>query len=228
MRKLGEWAKSIAIALVAWLLLRTFVVQAFYIPSPSMEGTFLVGDVLFVGRPLYGAQVPLLDARLPAIREPRHGDIVVFRSVETAGLDVVKRVIGLPGDTLEMRAGIVWRNGTALEEPYARYTLPGTPDGPDKRDKIRLWQVPHLVGRDAPGYDPDRNTWGPILVPADSLFVMGDNRDDSWDSRFWGFLPRRNVAGSPLIIYYSYDPGSWRPLPLLTATRWNRLFTIPR
>ncbi len=223
---LKEWIKSIAIAVVAWLFLRAFVVGAFYIPSPSMVPTFLVGDVLFVARPTYGINVPLVGWRIPGFRDPRHADIVVFNSVEQAGLDVVKRVAGTPGDTLEMRERVLYRNGQAVEEPWAHYDRPSDPD--QNRSRIRDWTAGRLVGRDRETYNPDRNNWGPIVVPQDSLFVMGDNRDDSWDGRYWGFLPRRNVTGSPLIIYYSWDKASWRPLPFLTATRWNRIFTIPR
>lgn len=215
-------------ALGAWLLLRTFVVQAFHITSGSMEGTLLTGDVLFVARPLYGAEVPFIHRRLPPIREPRHGDLVVFESVETPGLDVVKRVIGLPGDTIAMRSGILYRNRQAVPEPYASYDRPGLPDPPEAMAQMRAWQEPRLVERQPGLYHPDRNTWGPVLVPSDSLFVMGDNRDDSYDGRFWGFLPRRNLRGEPLVVYYSFDPASWRPLPFLTAIRWSRLLTLPR
>jgi signal peptidase I len=223
-----EWIRSVALALVVWLLLRTFVVQAFHITSESMEGTLLVGDVLWVARPLYGAEVPFTDRRLPAIRELQAGDIVVFGSVETPGLEVVKRVVGVSGDTLAMRAGTLIRNGTPLDDPYVVRARPGQPDPPESREAIRRWQEPRLAGPHATPYQPDRNNWGPVVVPADSLFVMGDNRDFSWDGRFWGFLPRQNVHGGPLVIYYSFDPGSWRPLPLLTATRWGRLFTVPK
>ena len=222
------WLRSLGAAFVVWLLVRTFLVQAFHIPSESMEGTFLVGDVLFVARPLYGAEVPFIGKHLPAIREPRHGDIVVFHSVETKGLEVVKRVIGLPGDTLQMRQGTVFRDGEPLVEPYASYSRAGESDPPESRALMRDWQMPRLVGARPADYQPDRNNWGPMVVPPESLFVMGDNRDHSWDGRFWGFLPRRNVTGSPLIIYYSFDPSSWRPLPLITAVRWKRLLTVPR
>jgi len=226
--QLREWGRSLGLALAAWLLLRTFVVQAFHITSESMEHTLLVGDVLFVARPLYGAEVPLTGRRLPALREPRRGDLVVFESVETPGLDVVKRVTGVPGDTLAMQGGRLVRNGTPVLEPFVVRARPDQPDPPDFREAIRRWQEPRLIGVHPVPYHPDRNNWGPVVVPNDSLFVMGDNRDDSWDGRFWGFLPRRNVRGSPLVIYYSYDPASWRPLPFLTATRWDRLFTVPR
>lgn len=226
--RLAEWSRSLLVTLVAWLLLRTFVVQAFHITSESMEGTFLVGDVLFVARPLYGAEVPFTGRHLPAIREPRRGDIVVFESIETPGLDVVKRVIGLPGDTLAMRAGRLFRGARPVAEPFASYRRPGEAEREQASAQMRAWQEPRLVAR-APGpYHPDRNNWGPVVVPPDSLFVMGDNRDDSYDGRYWGFLPRRNLRGEPLVIYYSYDPSSWRPLPFLTAIRWSRLLTVPR
>lgn len=226
--RLREWGRSLAFAFVGWLVLRTFVVQAFHVISESMEGTLLVGDVLFVARPLYGAEVPLLHTRLPAIREPRHGDIVVFKGVEQPPLEIVKRVIGLPGDTLAMRAGTVVRNGRALVEPYAVHGRPAEPDPPGVRMQMQGWQEPRLIGPRGAPYQPDRDNWGPVVVPPESLFVMGDNRDDSYDGRFWGFLPRANLRGSPVLIYYSFDPASWRVLPILTAVRWDRLFTVPK
>jgi signal peptidase I len=222
-----EWAKSIIIAAVAWLLLRTFVIQAFHIPSPSMENTLLVGDVLFVTKPIFGIEVPLLHIHIPGFRKPRRGDIVIFDSVQEDGLEVVKRVIGAPGDTLAMKDGQLLRNGSQVWEPYAQRLNPSAPDSPDLRQEMVRWQAPRVLGSPE-HYVPDRNNWGPLVVPPDSLFVMGDNRDDSLDSRFWGFLPERNVRGSPLIIYFSWDKSSWRPLPILTAIRWGRLFTIPR
>jgi len=191
-----------------------------------MEGTFLAGDVLFVSR-LYGAEVPFTRIRLPALREPRHGDIVIFGSVETAGLEVVKRVIGLPGDIIAMHEGRLWRSGAGVEEPYVIRARPDQGDPAQSRDQMRAWQEPRLAGIHPVPYRPDRDNWGPVVVPAESLFVMGDNRDLSYDGRFWGFLPRRNLHGSPLVIYYSFDPASWRPLPVLTATRWSRLLTVP-
>src|SRR5439155_22588568 len=116
-RWLWDWTKSIAVALVVWFFLRTFLVEAFRIPSGSMENTLLIGDFLFVNKLLYGAEVPLIHRRLPAIREPRRGDILVFDSVEEAGLKVVKRLIGVPGDTLAMQHGVLYRNGKAVNEP---------------------------------------------------------------------------------------------------------------
>jgi signal peptidase I len=222
-----EWTKSIVVALVVWFFLRTFLVEAFRIPSGSMENTLLIGDFLFVNKALYGAEVPLIKSRLPAVREPERNDILVFDSVEEPGLKVVKRLIGMPGDTLSMREGQLYRNGIRVDEPYAVHADPGRSEDPIQRAKMREWQLPHLVRSDSGSYQPDLQDWGPIVVPPDSFFMMGDNRDSSYDGRYWGFLPRENVRGRPLVVYFSYDPNSWRSVPFLTAVRWGRLFTAP-
>jgi signal peptidase I len=224
---LWEWTKSILIAVVVWLLLRTFLVEAFRIPSGSMENTLLIGDFLFVNKAVYGAEVPFTGRHLPAFREPVRGDVLVFDSVEEEGLKVVKRLIGMPGDTLAMKGSVLQRNGVAVDEPYVRHDNPSKSESPEFRQKMHDWQVRHLVG-DTTGYLPDLQDWGPIVVPPDSFFMMGDNRDLSYDGRYWGFLPRANVRGTPLVIYYSYDPGSWKVLRPLTAIRWGRLFSRPR
>jgi signal peptidase I len=223
-----DWTKSIVVALVVWFFLRTFLVEAFRIPSGSMENTLLIGDFLFVNKALYGAEVPLIHTRLPAVREPKRNDILVFDSVEEEGLKVVKRLIGMPGDTLSMENGELFRNGQRVNEPYALHSDPTRSEDPIQRAKMREWQLPHLVNRNPASYQPDLQEWGPIVVPADSFFMMGDNRDSSYDGRYWGFLPRVNVRGRPLVVYFSYDPSSWRALPFLTAVRWGRLFTSPR
>ncbi|HEY3933363.1 MAG TPA: signal peptidase I [Gemmatimonadales bacterium] len=222
-----EWAKSIAIALVVWLFLRTFVVEAFTIPSGSMKNTLLVGDFLFVNKFLYGAEVPLLHTRLPEVREPERGDILVFDSVEE-DMKIVKRLIGIPGDTIAMRHGVVYRNGVALKEPYAINSDPMGSADLVERVRMREWQVKHFAGPVPSRYNPDVHDWGPVVVPHDSLFVMGDNRDDSYDGRYWGFLPRANVRGRPLLVYFSYDAESFRKMAFLTRVRWARLFTVPR
>ncbi len=225
--KLVEWLKAAVWTVVAWVLLTTFVVQAYRIPSPSMERTLLVGDVLFVNKFLYGAKLPLMNVRTPPLREPHRGDIVVFLSpIEDSML--VKRLIGEPGDTIEMRTGTLFRNGRALEEPYAQSTDPTWHADGSTRGTMRAMQLPHYVGPDPSGYAPDVHDWGPLVVPHDSLWMMGDNRDQSRDSRFWGLVPRRNVRGTPVLIYYSWDPSSYKPLPFLSAVRWSRLFSVPR
>jgi len=225
---LWEWVKSIGVALVVWFFLRTFLVEAFRIPSGSMENTLLVGDFLFVNKLLYGAEVPLVGTRLPAVREPRRGEILVFDSVEEEGLKVVKRLVGVPGDTLEMKESILYRNGQRVDEPFAVHGNPSWLAEPEQRARMRAWQAPHLAGRAAEGYEPDLQNWGPIVVPPDSFFMMGDNRDSSYDGRYWGFLPRLNVRGTPLVIYYSFDGTSYRPVPFLTDIRWRRIFSVPR
>jgi signal peptidase I len=222
-----DWAKSIAIALVVWMVLRTFLIEAFRIPSGSMENTLLVGDFLFVNKALYGAEVPFTGRRLPSVREPERGDILVFDSVEEEGMKVVKRLIGMPGDTLSMMEGDLYRNGVKAEEPYAVRSDPNKSEEPMQRAKMRQWQVRHLVGRDPATYQPDLHDWGPIVVPQDSFFMMGDNRDSSYDGRYWGFLPRLNVRGKPLIVYFSFDKKSYKPLPFVSAIRWGRLLTTP-
>lgn len=221
-----EWVKSISIALVVWLFLRTFLVEAFRIPSGSMQNTLLVGDFLFVNKFLYGAEVPLLHKRLPAVREPHRGDIIVFDSIED-DIKVVKRLVGVPGDTLQMIDGHLYRNGKILTEPYTLNSEPDRSEDPLMRARMREWQVKHYAGKVPGGYDPDLHHWGPVVVPAESLFVMGDNRDGSYDGRYWGFLPRANVVGTPLLVYFSYDADSWRPFPFFTEVRWGRIFHVP-
>ena len=222
-----DWFKSISLAFVVWMFLRIFVIEAFTIPSGSMKNTLLVGDFLFVNKFLYGAEVPLIHKRLPMIREPKRGDILVFDSVEE-DMKIVKRLIGVPGDTIAMRHGVVYRNGASLTEPYA---VNGDPlNGMDVAARMRMrdWQVKHFAGPVPSRYAPDLHDWGPVVVPPDSLFVMGDNRDDSYDGRYWGFLPRRNVRGTPLLVYFSYDAESFRRMAVFTEVRWSRLFSVPR
>ena len=209
------------------MFLRVFVVEAFTIPSGSMKNTLLVGDFLFVNKFLYGAEVPLIHTRLPMVRDPRRGDILVFDSMEE-DMEIVKRLIGIPGDTIAMQHGVVHRNGVALDEPYARNGDPQNGMDVVARTRMREWQVKHFAGPVPAHYAPDLHDWGPVVVPRESLFVMGDNRDDSYDGRYWGFLPRRNVRGTPLLVYFSYDAESHRKLPFFTEIRWGRLFSVPR
>ncbi|HRQ78787.1 MAG TPA: signal peptidase I [Gemmatimonadaceae bacterium] len=220
LRALWEWAKSLQVAIILFLVVRALLVEAFKIPSGSMEGTLLVGDFLLVNKLVYGAEVPLLDKRLPAVRQPGLGDVVVFQWPEDTQKHFVKRLVGLPGDTLEMRAGTLLRNGVPQEEPYAQRSVAQREPG---SDEFR-WQRDYLVG--APGgrgFHPTRNDWGPLLVPADHYFVLGDNRDNSLDSRYWGFVPDSLMRGSPMFVYYSYAPDSGKAFDWLTRVRWKRL-----
>ena len=221
-----EWIKSLAIALVIWFVLRTLLIEAFRIPSSSMERTLLVGDFLFVNKALYGAEVPLIHTRLPAIRDPRRGDIVVFDSKTEQGVKVVKRLVGMPGDTLQMKNAVLWRNGAAQREPYVEHVDSLTDaSAPEMRD----WQAHYLLpGVNRATYHPSRDNWGPLVVAPGQYFVMGDNRDNSYDSRYWGFVDRKVIRGRPLFVYYSFDHDSWRALPFITAIRWSRIGHQPR
>ncbi|MCZ6917076.1 MAG: signal peptidase I [Gemmatimonadetes bacterium] len=223
--QLISWAKSIAGALVLWLILRTFLVGAFHITSGSMEETLLVSDVLFVNKALYGSEIPIIKKRIPGFREPRRLDIVVFDSAEEPGLTVVKRLIGVPGDTVEMRDNVVLIDGKEMVEPYV---VKGRELADPMDSKMRLWQSRYFVGSELEDYAPTAKNWGPLVVPPDSFLVMGDNRDFSYDSRWWGFLGRDRIGGRAMIVYFSYDRDGLLPLPFLTAIRWGRLFTILR
>jgi signal peptidase I len=224
--RLKGWDTSLAVAVVIWIVLRSYLIEAYRIPSASMENTLLVGDFLFVNKANYGGEleIPFTGIRfwrLPGYAMPRRDGIVVFRSVEdsTPNLNIVKRVIGAAGDTLAMVRDTVYRNGRRLDEPYALHT--GAPPDPDFRlQQIRAWQLPHYLGRDAARYHPTTHDWGPVAVPPGHYFVMGDNRDESYDSRFWGFLPRSHILGQPVIIYLSVASDPWR-------IRWNRILRRP-
>ncbi len=219
-----EWVKSIVIALVIWFFLRALLVEAFRIPSGSMENTLLIGDFLFVNKALYGAEIPFVHARLPAFREPQRFDIVIFDSPVEPGVNVVKRVVGVPGDTLSMTDNVLHLNGTPIGEPHANSgDLANDLEDP----AMRQWQVRYLADRDRRSYRPTLKNWGPVVVPPDSFFVMGDNRDNSYDSRYWGFLGRDRIEGRPLFIYYSFDKNGLMPLPFLTSIRWGRIFSSP-
>lgn len=218
---LWEWAKSFQLAVLLFLFIRAFVVEAFKIPSGSMEGTLLVGDFLLVNKLVYGAEVPLVRKRLPAVREPGRGDVIVFQWPSDPSKNFVKRLVGIPGDTLSMNEGVLFRNGVRLQESYVRHTDPGAdPAGEEFR-----WQRDYLVrtAEASVGYHPSRNNWGPLVVPTRHFFVLGDNRDNSLDSRYWGFVPDSLVRGTPMIVYYSYAPDSSARLDWLTRVRWHRL-----
>ena len=224
-----SWAKSIGVALVIWVFLTSYLVEAFRIPSSSMEPTLLKGDFLFVEKLVYGGQfqIPRTGIRflkVPGYGEPRRDGIVVFRSVEdsTPNLNVVKRLMGTAGDTLQMVRDTLIRNGVRLDEPYVLRLGSGPqPDDALRTRQMRELQLPQYVGTDAAGYRPTVHDWGSIVVPAHHYWVMGDNRDESYDSRYWGFLPRSHIVGRPLFMYLSIATD---PLRL----RWNRLFRLPR
>lgn len=216
----------ISTTLAIFMLTRAMLVEAFKIPSGSMEHTLRPGDFLLVNKFVYGAHVPFTRYRLPALRHPDRGDVVVFQWPEDPTKDFVKRVAGVPGDTLLMRDGALIRNGKRQREGYVIRVSPGTdPSGDDF-----TWQRGYLISslHASTGYRPSRNNWGPLIVPRESYFVLGDNRDNSLDSRYWGFVPDSLVRGRPLVVYYSYEPDSASRADWLTGVRWARLGAIVR
>jgi len=239
-----EFLASLAAVLVTGLFIITFIVQAFEIPSSSMENTLLIGDHVFVNREQFAPATRWLGPMLP-YREIRHGDIVVFLSPAEPGLYVVKRIMGIPGDRIHLRDGIVYRNGEKLNEPYVihqggemaynpyRDNFPSVP--PLEYNQVTPdWQL--LLKQDIQGDD--------LVVPPDSYFAMGDNRDVSYDSRYWGFVPKQNVIGRPMFIYWSFETPAGQYLEkefsqrlgflahvvihFFDETRWRRTFKVVR
>jgi signal peptidase I len=220
-RLLRDWAESFLIAVAIWLVLKNFFVEAYRIPTGSMERTLLVGDRLLVNKLAYGADLPFTARRLPGLEHPHRGDIIVFRWPVDHRTNFIKRVVGVPGDTLAMRDGRLIVNGIAQPEPYAVHT----PLANDPAEDEFRWQRPYIVhsaGSDEADH-PSRNNWGPLVVPQQSYFVLGDNRDNSNDSRYWGFVPALLIEGRPIFVYYSYAPDSAGTEPLLTRVRWHRI-----
>ncbi len=217
-----EWTRSVAVAFLLFLVVRTFVVEAFKIPTSSMEGTLLVGDFLLVNKAVYGAEIPATDLHLPALDEPARGDVVVFHPPHDQVRNYVKRVVGVPGDTLEMRNKVLYLNGFGQEEPYARHR-DGTGDAVHpSMSWQRSYQVGELHASDET-YHPSRDNWGPLVVPTGKYFVLGDNRDNSEDSRYWGFVEREDIRGRPLFVYYSFNLSASDQFSWLQRIRWNRI-----
>lgn len=191
---LRENIEAILIAVVLAMFIRTFVVQAFKIPSGSMKETLKIGDHILVNKFIYGIKVPFTDLTLVPVTDPERGDIIVFEFPEDPDKDFIKRVVGVEGDTIEIRNKRLRVNGAPAEYPQAIYTDPRSiPEGVQPRDYF-----------------------GPVTVPEGALFVMGDNRDHSYDSRFWGFVDLKAVKGKAFMIYWSWDKENF-------GVRWSRL-----
>jgi signal peptidase I len=217
-RWFDSWMRSVGIAFVLFVVIKTFLVEAFQIPSGSMERTLLIGDFLFVNKAVYGAQIPGTHARLPGFEAPRRGDVIVFAYPKDPTINFVKRVVAIPGDTVEMQSGRLRLNGRFIKEPYIQRLDPAR----DVSDPSFAWQRTYLV----PGTrrdPPTRDNWGPIVVPDGFYFTLGDNRDNSLDSRYWGFVDAAAVKGRPMLVYFSYDREAHDALPWLTDIRWRRL-----
>lgn len=236
-----EFLASLAAVLVTGLFIITFVVQAFEIPSSSMENTLLIGDHVFVNREQFAPRTAWMGPLLP-YRQIRDGDIIVFLSPAEPGLYVVKRIMGVAGDRIHLRDGAVYRNGVKLDEPYVihqgdsgnsyRDNFPAVP--PSDYNVTPEWQL--VLKQYIQGDD--------LVVPPDSYFAMGDNRDVSYDSRYWGFIPKENVIGRPMFIYWSFETPAGQYLEkevsqrlgflahvvihFFDETRWKRTFKVVR
>ena len=214
-----DWAKSVVIAFALFLVIRGFAVEAFKVPTSSMENTLLVGDFLLVNKAVYGWEIPWLGARLSGFREPQRGDVIVFSPPHEPEKNYVKRLVGLPGDTLEMHDKLLHRNGLPVAEPYVHYI----DRAGDAVHPGMGWQSYHLIASTRRGYHPSRDNWGPLVVPKGQYFVLGDNRDNSEDSRYWGFVDRESIRGRPWLVYYSFDPAVAVTSPWMRAVRWRRV-----
>lgn len=189
-----EYVESILVAVIMALIIKAFIVQAFKIPSGSMIPTLKIGDHILVNKFIYGVKIPFTDKILIPFKKPYYGDIIVFKFPEDEKKDFIKRVVGLPGDTIEIKEKKVYINGKFVEELFAAHSDP------------MLY----------PAVIQPRDNFGPVTVPEDSYFVMGDNRDFSLDSRYWGFVKLNKIRGKAFIIYWSWDgEDSW--------VRWNRI-----
>ena len=219
-----EYFESIVIAVILALFIRTFVVQAFKIPTGSMEENLLIGDHLLVNKFVFGPSASAVERAVLPMASLKRGEVVVFKYPEEPDRDFIKRVIGLPGETVELREKKVYINGTPLNEPYVHFLAP--PRSGTEFNEVTSFDV--------------RERYGPVTVPPNQYFVMGDNRDNSQDSRYWGFLPRDLVKGKALVIYWSYEAGREDYQEegagatargfisvfahFFTRTRWDRMF----
>lgn len=195
--KIWEYVEAILWALFLYLIIQTCLVQSFKIPSSSMEDTLLIGDRLLVNKFIYGIRIPFTDFRLPALREPERGNVIVFKYPKDPSKDFIKRVIGVPGDEVQIIDKQVYINGVLYKNMHEIHGDPQIlPAGSNARDNF-----------------------GPILVPEDSYFVMGDNRDYSSDSRFWGFVNESDLVGKAIIKFWSWDKNEWH-------VRWERIGRI--
>ncbi len=221
-----EYFESIVIAVILALFIRTFVVQAFKIPTGSMENNLLIGDHLLVNKFVFGPAFGSFERALLPERSVRRGDVCVFKYPVNRERDFIKRVIGLPGETLEVRNKRVYINGKPLDEPYVHFLEP--PQSPSAYAEVTSTDL--------------RERFGPVTIPADKYFMMGDNRDNSEDSRYWGFMSRDDIKGQAAMIYWSYESttedyeqtGIGATIKdfytvftqFFTRTRWGRMFRI--
>lgn len=199
--KLRENIEALVIAIILALFIRAFVVQAFKIPSGSMKDTLLIGDYILVNKFVYGVKVPFTNVTAVPIKDPKRGEIIVFKFPQDPSKDFIKRVVGIGGDTVEIKDKKVYVNGALQQDDFTKHS------------DSRIFANPKMYPQDL----LRRDNLGPITIPEGKLFVMGDNRDESNDSRFWGFVDVSTVKGKAFIIYWSWDKNQ------KIGVRWNRL-----
>ncbi len=222
-----ENVKTLIIAVALAVVIKTSIVEAYKIPSASMEDTLLVGDFLIANKFVYGARLPFIDWRLPAISDPKQGDVVIFKWPGDKMTNYIKRCVAVGGQTVELRDKVLYVDGTVFPNPpHSKITKPNIPRSSSGRDT--------------------RDNWGPYVVPKDHYFMMGDNRDNSYDSRFWGPVNKNLVLGEALFLHWSWEPDEKSPevtasdplsVPRLflynvvhfpQRVRWGRLLSLIR
>ena len=228
---LREYAESIGVAIAVALLLRAFVVEAFQIPSGSMIPTLEVGDHIFVSKFSYGLSIPFTDTKILQYSQPSRGDVIVFKFPQDTSTDYIKRVVGLPGDTVEVRQGQLYVNGNEIHRErvperchYSEVSTAGVPDDHDcERWVETLGKKVHdtILEPAHPAQDHPRT-----VIPPGEVFVMGDNRDNSYDSRKWGTVKMNLIKGRALIIWWSRGNSAPNPVGWAKAIRWKRFFTV--
>ena len=226
--------KQVLTVLIFFFIMKTSIVEAYKIPSQSMEDTLLVGDFLLANKFVYGARLPMIDWRLPGISDPERGDIIIFVFPGDGETKYIKRCIGLPGDTIEIKDKAVFINGEEYRLPeHGKYIARNPRTG-------ELIVEPRRPG----GYD-SRDNFGPLVVPPESYFMMGDNRDNSYDSRYWGTVPAENILGEAMVVHWSWDDSElpspevsikdplsvprmyiYNVVHFFEKVRWGRLFSI--
>ncbi len=228
---LWEFIKGLLPAVAIFLVIKTFLFEAYRIPSASMEPAMLVGDFLFVNKLVYGPNIPWTDTNLPGYSHPGRGEIAIYKSPYQKDQPwdptptVVKRIVGIAGDTLHMRKGLLHVNGIAQRQGFGSVPDPYFVDGYDPNFE---WQKE--AGLKASRFGPapavpTHDNWGPFVVPQNHIFGLGDNRYQSKDARYYGFVPRKNVRGRPIFVYYSHDCANNGPVPLcfVSSVRWGRI-----
>ncbi|MEA3297870.1 MAG: signal peptidase I [candidate division Zixibacteria bacterium] len=222
-----ENTKQVAVAVLMAIIIKTSIVEAYKIPSQSMEDTLLVGDFLLANKIIYGSRLPLVNWRFPAICDPEPGDVVIFIFPRDGVTKYIKRCVAAAGDTVIIKDKILYINGQVFPDPeHAKYVKPG------------------IISRGPGGADSPDN-FGPFVVPPDSYFMMGDNRDNSYDSRWWGVVPDKNILGQAILVHWSWDDNMY-PSPEVSVSdplsvprlfvynavhffskvRWERLFSL--